>query len=108
MAAVLVAQCDTDIFDDGIHSASSIGAPLRLIGVPTEMSDTSLCSTAACVSSTARSRPDLTTAETASSRPSSTTGERPRLIISILPELTSTPMTSWSSSAKQAAETVPT
>src|SRR5687768_15551274 len=82
--------------------------PLRLPGVPTHTRERSELAIASAALVVARKRFAATPADISSSRCGSTIGLRPLLIISTLVGFTSTPITSWPSRAKQAAETEPT
>ena len=83
-------------------------APLGVLGVPTQISESAAASTASHGSVVARKRPLLTTSVTSSATPGSTTGLLPWLIMSTFRLLTSTPITSQPAFAKQAADTQPT
>ena len=82
--------------------------PFGRLGVPTQMSETSLDITASRTSLVARSRPAWRMSRTRSPIPSSTIVLFPAFTISTLEALTSTPVTWKPSRAKQAAETQPT
>jgi hypothetical protein len=76
--------------------------------VPTQTSDTSEAATAPAASVVARRRPAPTISPISSPTPASTIGLLPSLMIPTFVALTSTPVTSWPSRAKHAADTQPT
>ena len=81
---------------------------MRRLGVPTQISDSSVVAIARAWSFVASSRPDSTASRISSSSPGSTIGLRPAEICAFFSSLTSTPTTSWPKRARQAAQTVPT
>ena len=82
--------------------------PFARLGVPTHTSEMLEFCTASEALVVARRRPSRTISRTNSAIPSSTIVARPALTISTFVALTSTPMTSWPSFARHAAETQPT
>jgi len=84
------------------------GVPLGKLGVPTEIMEISVPSTASAASVVARRPPEAWAARTRSGTPASTMGDWPALIKSTLAGLVSTPTISWPSFARQTAETAPT
>ena len=82
--------------------------PFGADGVPTQISETSVASTACRVSRLTETRPLATVSAISCTIPSSTTGVRPAAIRSSFAWSTSTPTTRWPSRARQASETAPT
>ena len=82
--------------------------PLGRLGVPTQTSARSVYRIAAATSVVADRRPAAIWRPIISPTPFSMTGVVPALTRSTLSRSLSTPITSWPSSARQAAETVPT
>src|SRR6185436_12748581 len=82
--------------------------PFDRLGVPTQTNTRSLMRTASATSLVARSRPRPTCSSMISGRSFSMIGERPELMRSTLVFSGSTPMISWPSFARQAADTAPT
>jgi len=79
-----------------------------LDGVPTEITEISVVATASATLVVARRRPALIAAASRSPISSSTIGDRPLFINATLPSLTSMPITSNPSFAKQPHDTAPT
>src|SRR6185436_10341151 len=82
--------------------------PLAAEGVPTQMNDTSVSSTARSASCVTLTRPESTTSRISSWMPSSRIGDLRARIRSSLARSTSTPISRCPSRARQAIETAPT